>query len=207
MSAYRRVGAWAVVLLLPAWVHATVIDLPDPNGTTMSRLGVKATYAAGTTAKTATAAGTAPWFAICGSATKTIRVQYFEATITVATAAAYADVVLKKTSTAPSGGTATTLTQVPLDSENAAGTASAVRFYTVLPTAGSAVGVVGSRQVFAPITGTPAVDVLPVMFDWRTPFAWQGVVLRGASQCLEASFGTTTTNAPTISTFVMWTEE
>lgn len=196
-----------IALLFPALVLGATLDLQDPDGLTNTRLGIKATYSAGTTAKTATAAGTGPWFSICGSSTKTIRIQYLEASATVATAAQYADVVLKKTSTATSAGTATALTQGPLDSKNAAGTANLVNFYTALATAGSSVGVVGTRQVFAPITGTPAVYVRPVTFDWRNPLQTQAVVLRGTSQCLEASFGTTTATAPTISVYVVWTEE
>jgi hypothetical protein len=46
------------------------------------------------------------------------------------------------------------------------------------------------------------------------PFAWQwrdtdseAPTLRGIAQCIEASFGTTTTNAPTLSVDVVWTEK
>lgn len=169
--------------------------------------GQKATYSASTTLKTATAVGTAPWFSICGSATKTVRVQRFLATVTVATAAVYADVELIKTSTATSAGTPVALTKVPHDSTSAAGTVGLVNFYTALATAGSAVGAVASQQTFAPITGTPAVNIIPVDFDYRGELEAEAPVLRGTTQCIEASFGTTTTNAPTIAASVVWTEE
>jgi len=168
--------------------------------------GQKVTYSAATTAKTATAAGTAPWFTICGSSTKTIRVEDFVAAPTVATAAVYADIELIKTSTATSGGTPVALTKVPHDSTSAAATASIVNFYSALATAGAAVGPVASRQVFAPITATITLES-PTDVSLLSHTEAEAIVLRGTAQCLEASFGTTTTNVPTLTVEVTWTEE
>ena len=100
-------------------------------------VGMKAGYAAVTTAKTAVFAGTAPFFSIYGSATKTIRIHRIIVSATVATTAVYGDVVLSSRTVAISGGTATTLTQVPKDQTSAAGTATNVKIYTVAPTAGT----------------------------------------------------------------------
>jgi hypothetical protein len=170
--------------------------------------GQKATYAGSVTAKTATAAGTAPFFSICGSATKTVRVQRIYGSATIATAALYVDPVLIKTSTATSAGTPVALTKVPLDSGSAAATANLVNYYSALATAGTPVGAVASQMMFAQITGTITTGgTMNFDFDFRAGREAEAPVLRGIAQCVEASFGTTTTNAPTMTIAVIWTEE
>ncbi len=169
--------------------------------------GMKASYAASLTIKTATAAGTAPFASIYGSASKTIRVHRIIVSGTCATAAVYGDIVIKKTSTAISGGTATALTAVPKDSSSAASTATNINYYTVLATPGTVIGAIASQTVFLPITGTPAVDVKPVIFDWTAQGMNEAPVLRGVAQGLELNFGTTTTNAPTLTITIEYSEE
>jgi len=44
-------------------------------------------------------------------------------------------------------------------------------------------------------------------FQFRAPTDLEAVVLNGTQECLEGSFGTTTTNAPTMTVSVKWTEE
>lgn len=172
-----------------------------------SFVGMKPSYAASLTIKTATAAGTAPFASIYGSATKTIRVQRIIVSGTCATAAVYGDIIVKKTSAVISGGTATALTAVPKDSSSSTSTATNINYYTVLPTPGTVVGAIASQTVFLPITGTPAVDVKPVIFDWTTQGMNEAPVLRGIAQGLELNFGTTTTNAPTLTITFEFTEE
>lgn len=179
---------------------------PD-SGTTRILIGQKVTYTGATTAKTATAAGTGPFFAICGSATKTVRVQQLTVGGTVATAAVYGDVTLRKTSVATSSGTATALVKVPHDSTAAAASANLLNFYTVLATPGTLVGTVGAQSGVFPLTGTVAAGMAQLIFDWTNRQESEAPVLRGTAQCLEAGFGTTTTNAPTLSVHVIWTEE
>jgi hypothetical protein len=185
----------------PTTSDAALVVSLSPNSSKAQDL----TYAAGTTAMTATTAGTGTFFSICGSATKTVRVQRVRISGHVATAAVYGDVVLSKSSTATSAGTATTLTQAPYDSTSAAGTATNVKFYTVLGTRGVGVGTVGTGILFLPLTGTPAATA-PLDFTWRDIDS-EVPTLRGTAQCLEASFGTTTTNVPTLTVFVSWTEK
>ncbi len=170
-------------------------------------VGQRVTYSASLGVKTATAAGTTPFFSACGSATKTVRIQYLNIGGTVGTAAVYGDVILKKTSTATSSGTATALTMVPLDSGSAAGTLGLLNYYTVLATAGTPVGAIDSQTAVFPITGTVAATAASVTWDWSHRAESQAPILRGTAQCLEASFGTTTTNAPTLTVAVKWTEE
>jgi len=179
-----------------------------PNANTQRVfIAQKATYAFATTAKTATAAGTGPFFSICGSATKTVRLQQLIIGGTVATAAVYGDVELRKTSTATSAGTATSLTKVPHDSASAASTVNLLNFYTALATTGTNVGMIGSQGAVFPITGTVAAQQAQVIFDWTNRQESEAPVLRGIAQCIEASFGTTTTNAPTLTAQGIYTEE
>lgn len=162
------------------------------------------TYTAGLALRTATAAGTGPFFSMCGSASKTIYVHRFRLSGTVATAAAFADLVLKKTSTATSAGTPAAMTRVPLDSIYPAATAT-VNYYTALGTAGALVGVVATANYVLP-TATSNIQVPPVVIDLSDETIGP-VVLRGTAQCLEANFGTTTTNAPSLLIDVQWVEE
>lgn len=167
----------------------------------------KATYTAALTVKTATAAGTAPFFSICGSATKTVRVQQIVISGTVATAAVYGEVTLRKTSTATSAGTPTALVAVPAESTDAAATVGLLNFYTALATAGALVGTVGHQIDVFPITGTVAASMPYIVFDYTVRGETKAPTLRGTTQCLEAGFGTTPGNTPTLDLSVMWTEE
>lgn len=191
--------------------HADVFVINRPatpldNGLVV-RQGVETSYSAGTLLKTATAAGTGPFFAICGSATKTLRVQKIMVSGTVATAAVYGDVVIKKTSTATSAGTPTALAAVPHDSTSAAATASLINYYTALATTGTVVGTIANATIYMPLTGTVGVMADPLIFPWGQENDSEAPTLRGTAQCLQANFGTTTTNAPTLSVNVTWTEK
>jgi len=180
--------------------------LPDA-GTQRVFVGQKATYSFATTAKTATAAGTGPFFSICGSSTKTVRLQQLVIGGTVATAAVYGDVELRKTSTATSAGTATALTKVPHDSNSAASTVNLLNYYTALATTGTNIGMIGSQGAVFPITATVAAQQANLIWDWTNRQESEAPVLRGTAQCIEASFGTTTTNAPTLTLQGIYTEE
>jgi hypothetical protein len=179
------------------------------TGTQRVMLAHELTYGASLTIKTATAAGTGPFFSICGSATTTARIQKFSVSGTILTTGVYADVVIKKTSAATSGGTATALVRVPYDSNDAAATVATPNFYTVLATAGTLVGVIDSQMTLFPTTAiaTTTPDAGKIVFDWRNRTDTEPLVLRGTAQCMEASFGTTTTNAPTLLVSVVWTEK
>jgi hypothetical protein len=184
-------------------ISSTGQGIPDAT-TQRVFVAQRATYTVATAAKTATSAGTGPFFALCGSSTKTLRVQRIIIGGTVATAAVNGDVELTKTSTATSAGTPVALTKLPHDSNSAASTASLANFYSALATAGTAVGKVGSQTAFLPIapaSGTAAV------FDFSQRTESEAPVLRGTAQCIEASFGTTTTNAPTLTVEANYTEE
>lgn len=209
----RRAIALSVLAALAFLGASPGVDSPSnaarmvPYDSRGQYAGQKITYSAATTAKTATAAGTAPFFSICGSSTKTLRVQRILISGTVATAAVNGDVELIKTSTATSSGTPVSLTKVPHDSASAAATANLVNFYSALATAGNAVGAVNSQTALFPTTAGLTIVEPVVDFDYRGELEAEAPVLRGTAQCLEASFGTTTTNVPTLTVAVVWTEE
>ena len=174
------------------------------------RLPDKPTYVASTAAKTNTVASAAPFFAICGSSTRTIRVRQVVIDYTVATAAVHADPILQKTSTAPTtSGSATDLTQVPLDSKYPAGTSNLVKIYTTATvTTGTVVGVIAAQMKWAQVTATvTGGSASPYPFLYRPYSESDTVVLRGTAECVQAAWGTSPANIPTVTISVMWTEE
>ena len=197
-------GATSDTLTIDPTSKAARVTLYDSRG---NSLGQKASYAASTAIKGTVLTGTGVWFAIYGSATKTVRVQRILATVTVATAAVYGDLVVSKRTVAISGGTSSALTRVPLDSNSSAATVSLVNTYSVAPTPGTGGGAIGIIMAFCPITATVTNGPGVFDFDWRYRAEMEAPVLRGTAQGLELNFGTTTTNAPTITVTVWWVEE
>lgn len=139
---------------------------------------------------------------INGSASKTIRVTKISID-GLAVTGGNISVFLIKRSTANTGGTSTTLTNVPHDSANAAGTA-AVKAYTVNPTVlGTAVGTVRSNRVFISGGATTA----SAEDEQRFGDLGQGIVLRGTSESLCLNLAGVTINSPSLNVWVEWTEE
>lgn len=193
------------------------IDQTTPGTTNKVSLGSdvvsvsevkKATYRASTTAVLVPAVTSPnPWFVIEGSASKTIRIQSIIVSGITLTAVAYVNIGLRKYSTAASGGTSTTLTNVPLDSTQAAGTAT-VKAYTAIPTAGTTVGDISSRRVIGQATTAAAAGIPQIVdFDFSPTGDTTSVVLRGTAQGIGLYF--ITAPATTISCLVRieWTEE
>lgn len=197
-------GASSDKLTIDPASKAARVSLYDSRG---NYYGQKASYGAGTTARTAVFAGTGTVVAVYGSATKVIRVQRVLICATVATAAVYGDMVCYKRTSSISGGTKTDLTQTPFDSTSGAATMNICGIYTADPTEGTGGGVIATQMAFCPITGTPALGPAQYDFDWRNGGECECPVLRGTAEGLEFRFGTTTTNAPTLTASVWWTEE
>lgn len=148
-----------------------IVSLMDGNKTTYS---CSTTGAAGVVGDTLT---------ITGSATKTVRVTRISLS-GVATALADIDVTLVKHSTADSGGTSSGVTLTPMDSANAAATAT-VLLYTVAPTPGTVVGT-PLRSVKYGTVATTSAAAIQVWDFGNGPK--QGVVLRGVAQQLALNF-------------------
>ncbi len=140
-------------------------------------------------------------FTLTGSATKTIRVSRITISGTRTTATATALFLLKR-STANTGGTSTTLTGVPHDSQNAAATAVA-RSYTANPTLGTLVGNIKTLQLYMPTT-TGVVGENTIEWGKRPG---QTIVLRGTGQVLSVNLNGVTVAGNSFSISIEWTEE
>ena len=171
-------------------------------------VNVKDTYCAATSSGVGVQASTSPFFIFEGSATKTIRVQAIRITGAVISAVAYVTINLSKHSAASTGGTAVTLTQVPLDANSAAATANKCAVYTGAPSAGALVGVVASERVLLQ-SSTAAAGGRPekLIFDYRITGEANPLILRGVAQGISLSFSAAPAGPVDLGVEIMWTEE
>lgn len=207
------------------WVRARVITAQSANGMTIviqpGGLGfspvvstingaARATYRAATAAllTTATTLGI-PFFIIQGSASKIVKLQRIIISGISLTAVAYININLAKYSTAPTGGTATVLAKVPLDSSYPAATANLVQVYTAVPTAGTKVGDISVRRNMGQATTATAAGVPEeIIFDLRSSGAESAApVLRGIAEGFGVYWQTAPASAPSLQLTVEWTEE
>lgn len=157
------------------------------------------TYAfAATVAPAATATDV---FTLTGSASKTIRIRKIVLSGTQTTAGNVVTSITKR-STANSGGTSTGLTEVPLDSSDAAATATGLS-YTVNPTTGTLVGDVDMRSVHIPTALTEAV---PTEWEFGVP-GRRELVLRGTGEVVAINLGGATLTGGSLTATFEWTEE
>lgn len=163
--------------------------------------GVKSTYSA-TVLNLVTAASATNIFTIQGSGTKTIRIIRILVS-GIQTTSGNMSVILRKQSTADSGGTSTSPTAVPHDSASTAATAS-IFAYTANPTMGGLVGTVISKRLTFPSAAT-AFDPPADVFTADLP--GQALVLRGAAQGLAVSFNGVTLTGGSVNVTMTWTEE
>jgi len=168
----------------------------------------KATYYANYTGQSVGTGATTNIFTVAGSATKTVKIVGLYIAATAATAASYFDVLVKRQSTADTGGTAATAaTILPADINDAAASAAAPKFYTAAPTAGTVTGTLFSTKIFAPITGTPA-PVVPVALLEAGRVPMKSVTLRGTTDIIAVTLnGVTPANATSFDVTLIWTEE
>lgn len=179
-----------------------------PNQTPVD--GFKASYMAVFVALNVGTAATTEIVTLYGSATNVIRVLQIGISGTIATAAAYFDVVLAKRSAVPTGGTSSALTGTPLDSQQQATSATNILQYTAAPTAGATVGNVIAGKLFCPITGTPALDTPPLILDLRSQWPGQHkpTILRGIGEGVAITLnGVTPANASSLTGWILYTEE
>lgn len=108
-----------------------------------------------------------------------------------------------KRSTAASGGSSTTATNVPLDSNDAAGTA-VVKSYTANPTTGTSVGTISVIHLGTGVYGENH-DLSHIRYA-ATLFG-KAPVLRGTAQGLAINGNGATLTATSICITVEWTEE
>lgn len=141
---------------------------------------------------------------IIGSATKTVRVlNVYTTGTTTAGSGNTINLSIIKRSTASTGGTSSTLTIAPHDSNNAAATAVA-RTYTVNPTVlGTSVGSVCTERLQIATVGQPSTDSDCLYADNTE----QAVTLRGVAEQLCINFSGTTITGSLVSGFFQFTEE
>lgn len=140
-------------------------------------------------------------FTITGSASKTIRVTNIG--ITTTGGGVVSNVILLKRSTANSGGTSTTLTNVPHDSADTAATAT-VRSYTANPTTGTLVGNIRSIKINSPLVSAITAPSDP---EWLFGTRGKAIVLRGTGEVLSINLAGVTISGAAFSIYVEWTEE
>lgn len=174
------------------------------------------TYRAATTGSFDAAAGAAAFFVISGSATVTRIVRRIRVSgLDLTTLAAGTLVAEKWSTTAFTGGTATTLTRVPVDSVfPAAATDGLVQVYTGAPTEGTLVGTVASRMVLLKsATIVDGASLSDVEFDFAPKENPQrevlpdGIYLHGVTQSLSLAFGAAPASAVTMMLEVEWMED
>ncbi len=142
-------------------------------------------------------------FTITGSATKTIKISLVRCSIsTTAGSGIVMNATLLTRSTANTLGTSTTAANVPLDSTNAAATAT-VRSYTANPTLGTLVGAVRAKRSFA---GTAGSNQDEAIWDFGNRNG-QGLTLRGITQVASVNIQGVTITNPVADCNVEYTEE
>lgn len=164
-----------------------------------------ARYAA-SSAAFAAPTSTAPFLAIQGSNAKKVVIRRIILSGPTLTAVGYINFLIKKTSTAVSGGTSTNLTAVKLNSSDPDSTASLIKVYTAAPTAGTAVGNIASRRVLGQATTAAAGGYPEVMieFDFNQI---GGVPLNSAAEGVVVHFESAPASAVTMVAQIEWTEE
>lgn len=164
--------------------------------------GTRATYSAAASGLTPAASAT-DVFTITGSASKTIKITRISVTgSTTAGSGVLVNLQIIKRSTANSGGTSTTLTNVPHDSTSAAATAT-VRSYTANPTLGSTVGTIRAERVAFEST---SVIASRLNWDFGTRGA-KNIVLRGTSEVIAINLSAKTVTGGSLSIDIEWVEE
>ena len=164
--------------------------------------GTKNTYSAAIITSNL-ASSTTDFFTITGSSTKTVRITAIYCGFTGG--GKVISVHLLKRSSANSGGTSTTLTQVPHDSANPAAT-STVRIYTANPSGlGTLVGAIRADRTNSPLSSS-TTNPEDIIYEFSTR-GCQAIVLRGAQEVLAFNMNGDTLSGGAVTAFVEWTEE
>lgn len=190
-------------LIVDAAVNTQVAKVnSDGSLDTANIQTLKATYSAAVRG-VATAAAATDVLTIAGSATKLVKVMRVRLD-GAQTGNGVTPIVLIKRSALDTGGTSTTLTNVPYDSSDPAATAT-VKSYTANPTAlGAAVGTTLQGQVTFN-NGLASGIEDHISFEFGEFF--KPVYLRNANENLAINFNATSVTAGSINFTVEWTEE
>lgn len=139
--------------------------------------------------------GTGVVWSLCRAAGVIKVLQVTVAGVATTTGGIELDAILTKTA-APSGGTATTVTEASSDATFQGNpTNSAVKYYTAAPTAGTVSANLYSTAMALPIAGTPNA---PVVINFGQLIGSQALILRSASACIEISTPSTLPTGTTL---------
>jgi len=169
----------------------------------------KRTYRAATANSVVADASADMFFVISGSASRTREVRKIRVSGDTLTTLAVGSIVVEKWSTAPTSGTATTLTRVALDSASpAAATDGLVQVYTAAPTQGTLVGTIACRRhIWKSSTVVDGAPFAVEEFVFGDLPESQAVFLHGTAEALSLAFGAAPATAITLSVEVEWSEE
>jgi hypothetical protein len=155
-------------------------------------------------ASVAAAAGTGVFADLTGANAKTVRLKKVRLSGFVLTDVGYLTVLLKKTSTVATGGTAVALLEAPLSSGYPA--ASAVgRTFTAAPTAGTPIGNIATGSVMGQ-DATAAAAALPATLEFVFP-AGDEPILESAAESFSLQFDAAPATAVTVNVEFAWEEE
>jgi hypothetical protein len=198
-------GATSDQLTVDATSKAARVTLYNTDGTNSSK---KRTYRASTIIPLAAAVTVnVPIFNIIGSATATIIIKRIRVSGMTLTAVGYFTINVEKLSTASSGGTSSTLTMVPLDSNDSAASAT-VKAYTAAPTKGNLVGTVSTwRSLWQATTAAAAGVTVEHIFTYGDMYETKGIHLRGVAQEIALTFPVVLASAGALAIDIEWTEE
>jgi hypothetical protein len=139
---------------------------------------------------------------ISGSATKTVKIFSILFYLT-ATTGSNATIIGLRRSSLNTGGTSTLLTNVPNDTNNAAGTA-VVRSYTANPTLGTLVGNNFTYGIY--VSGGGTIGSIPFSYFIDNALE-QPIVLRGINQLFAVNMNAVTFAGNSARATIVWTEE
>ncbi len=170
--------------------------------------GEKATYRASTIIPLVVAVTiNVPFFNIIGSGSKIVTVKRIAVSGATLTAVGYFTVNVVRLSTASTGGTSSTLANVPMDTNDPAPTA-VVKAYTAAPTMGSLVGTIATNRCLWQATVAAAAGLTrDYLFEFGDMPETKGIRLRGVTQEMALLFPVVLASAGTLSVDIEWTEE
>lgn len=171
----------------------------DSQGNLMVTLeGQKATYRA---AGAGGSIATSNTYVLIGSATKKVKLVRAEVNCNF-TSTGLVQLLLKKYSTLPTGGTSSLLTAVPVDSTDPAAT-GIVRAYTAAPTEGTLVGSMGSWVIAFPVNSTASFANPINVLNFSAGAGEKPITLNSANEYVGFNFNA----AVFANVTLIWTEE
>lgn len=176
-------------------------DVNQVGQLSVDHQGKRVTYRAAATGLVPVASATDVAY-LSGSATKTVKVTRIIVSGSAGTNLGVPVSIIKR-STANSAGTCASLTSVPMDSSDSAGTAVATSC-TANPTTGTTVGTVANQQLWLPTTGGAASPVADFRFG---DFGGKPVYLRGTSQVLAVNLNAVSVTSGLLYITFEYTEE